>query len=81
MACLSINQFLIRFPLVASKPLQKLQINIQVDYICTIGETGFYDNDIILNIVKVNADGDDIYRGFFYFKVSHSRSLFLAIIP
>ncbi|MDP2236448.1 MAG: hypothetical protein Q8J88_08445 [Bacteroidales bacterium] len=47
-----------------SKPLQQLQINIQVDYICTIGETGFYDNDIILNIVKVKADGDDIYRGF-----------------
>ncbi len=47
-----------------SKPLQQLQINIQVDYICTIGETGFYDNDIILNIKRVNADGDDIYRGF-----------------
>lgn len=47
-----------------TKPLQQLQIDIQVDYICEIGGAGFYTNDIILKIFKINEEGDDIYRKF-----------------
>jgi hypothetical protein len=62
---LLINQsFLNTLSTGTSKPLQKLQIDIQVEYSCSIGEVGFYENDVILHIKKVKADGDDIYRGF-----------------
>jgi hypothetical protein len=47
-----------------TKPLQQLQIDILVDYICTIGGPGFYNTDIIFKILEINGEGDDIYRKF-----------------